>query len=51
MLTTEGEMDYSLTPERTMQFAKFLHNIGSIDNLPGSWKDYYWENNHDQNGS
>lgn len=51
MLTTEGEMDYSLTPERTMEFAKFLKSIGSIDNMPESWKDYYWENNYDQNGS
>ena len=51
MLTTPGEMDYTLQPERTMQFAKFLHGIGSMDNMPDSWKDYYWENNHDQNGS
>jgi NitT/TauT family transport system substrate-binding protein len=51
MLTTPGEMDYSLAPERTMQFAQFLHSIGSIKNMPGSWKDYYWENNHDQKGS
>ena len=51
MLTTPGEMDYSLQPERTMQFAKFLHSVGAIENLPASWKDYYWENNHDQDGS
>jgi NitT/TauT family transport system substrate-binding protein len=51
MLTTEGEMHYSLQPERTMEFAKFLHSIDAIKNLPGSWKDYYWENNFDQSGS
>ena len=51
MLTTEGEMDYSLQPERTMEFAKFLHSIDSIKNMPASWKDFYWENNHDQDGS
>jgi len=51
MLTTEGEMHYSLQPERTMEFAKFLHGIKAIENMPASWKDYYWENNHDQNGS
>jgi NitT/TauT family transport system substrate-binding protein len=50
MLTTPGEMDYALAPERTMQFAKFLHSIGSIDNMPASWKDYYWENNYDLKG-
>lgn len=51
MLTTPGEMDYSLQPEGTMKFATFLHSIGSIKNMPGGWKDYYWENNHDQKGS
>jgi NitT/TauT family transport system substrate-binding protein len=50
MLTTAGEMDYTLKPERTMQFAEFLHSIGSIKNMPASWKDYYWENNYDQKG-
>ena len=51
MLTTEGEMHYSLQPERTMEFAKFLHSIKGIKNMPASWKDYYWENNYDQSGS
>lgn len=51
MVGDENEMLYSLTPERTMEFAKFMHSIGSIKNMPASWKDYYWENNHDQNGS
>lgn len=51
MLTTPGEMDYTLQPERTMQFAEFLHSVGAIKNLPASWQDYYWENNHDQDGS
>ncbi|MEK9671827.1 MAG: ABC transporter substrate-binding protein [Rhodospirillaceae bacterium] len=45
------EMRYTATPGKTMEFAKFMHSIGSIKNLPSSWKDYYWENNHDQNGS
>ncbi|MCP5157433.1 MAG: ABC transporter substrate-binding protein [Ectothiorhodospiraceae bacterium] len=51
MLTTDGEMDYSITPERTMEFAKFLHGVDAIKNLPESWKDFYWENNYDQAGS
>lgn len=51
MLTTPGEIDYSLQPERSMQFAEFLFSIKSIENMPGSWKDYYWENNYDQKGS
>ena len=50
MVGDENEMLYSLTPERTMEFAKFMHSIGAIKNMPASWKDYYWENNYDQNG-
>lgn len=51
MVGDEKEMLYSLTPERTMEFAKFMHSIGAIENMPASWKDYYWDNNYDQNGS
>ena len=50
MVGDEKEMLYSLTPERTMEFAKFMHSIGAIKNMPASWKDYYWENNYDQSG-
>ena len=50
MVGNPDEMLYSLTPEGTMKFAKFMHSIGSIKSMPSSWKDYYWENNYDQNG-
>ncbi len=50
MIGDENEMLYTLTPERTMEFAKFMHSIGAIKNMPESWKDYYWENNYDQKG-
>ena len=51
MLTTPGEMDYAVQPERTMQFAEFLLSVGAVKNKAESWKDYYWENNYDQDGS
>lgn len=51
MVGDTNEMHYSLSPSRTMQFAKFMHSIGAIKNMPESWKDYYWENNYDQSGS
>ncbi len=51
MVGNPDEMLYSFAPEGTMKFATFMHSIGSIKNLPASWKDYYWENNYDQNGS
>tara|TARA_E500000331_G_scaffold332482_1_gene355715 strand:+ start:7198 stop:8199 length:1002 start_codon:yes stop_codon:yes gene_type:complete len=51
MVTNLKEMHYNLEPQRTMQFAKFMHSIKAIKSMPSSWKDYYWENNYDQNGS
>ncbi|MEQ8504539.1 MAG: ABC transporter substrate-binding protein [Rhodospirillales bacterium] len=51
MVGDVNEMHYSLKPQRTMEFAKFMHSIGAIKNMPASWKDYYWENNYDQEGS
>lgn len=51
MVGNKAEIHYSLEPNRTMEFAKFMHSIGAIKNLPTSWKDFYWENNYDQKGS
>ena len=51
MTTTPGEVDYLLEPERTIQLAEFLHSVGAISQMPESWKDYYWENNYDLDGS
>jgi len=51
MISSKDEMEYSLEPKRTMEYAKFLHKIGTIKNLPASWKDYYHDNNHGLGGS
>jgi len=51
MISSKDEMEYSLEPKRTMEYARFLHKIGTIKNLPASWKDYYHDNNHALGGS
>ena len=51
MVEDEKEIHYTPQPEKTMEFAKFMHSIGTLKHLPSSWKDYYWENNYDQSGS
>lgn len=51
MIADDNEMYYSLTPERTMEFAKFLGATGGIKNKPASWKDYFWDENHSLGGS
>ncbi|MBT5666848.1 MAG: ABC transporter substrate-binding protein [Rhodospirillaceae bacterium] len=50
LIKDKGEIEYSLLPKKTMEYAKFLHKIGDIPEAK-SWKDYYWENNYNMNGS
>ncbi|HXV11348.1 MAG TPA: ABC transporter substrate-binding protein [Burkholderiales bacterium] len=51
MISSKDEIEYSLDPKRTMEYARFMHKIGAIKNLPASWKDYYHDNNHALGGS
>jgi NitT/TauT family transport system substrate-binding protein len=51
MVGDPNEIDYTTQPQRTMEFAKFMHSIKAIKNLPADWKEYYWENNYDLSGS
>ena len=51
MIASKSEMHYTVTPSKSMEFAKFMHSIGSLKNMPASWKDYFWENLHGQSGS
>jgi NitT/TauT family transport system substrate-binding protein len=40
-----------MTPTGLMKYADFMKRTGVIQNVPGSWKDYAFENLHDQPGS
>jgi NitT/TauT family transport system substrate-binding protein len=51
MISSKAEMEYSLEPKRTMEYAKFLHQIGTVKTRAASWKDYYHDNNHGLGGS
>ena len=50
-MVRKPEVVYTTTPENVMKFAEFLYSIKSINNMPSSWKDLYWEPIHDQPGS
>ena len=50
LLTNPKEIEFSALPKQTMKYASFLHKIGDIPKAD-SWKDYYFENNHNLNGS
>lgn len=45
------DIKYTLTPEGTMHFARFLNKVGKIKSLPGSWKDMFFPEIHDLPGT
>ncbi len=45
------ETRYTMTPERTEYFAKFLEKTGAIKEAPASWKDMFFPEVHDLPGS
>jgi NitT/TauT family transport system substrate-binding protein len=47
----DPQVKFTMTPEGTMKFADFMHQIGSIKNKPSSWKDYFFEEIHGLPGS
>jgi len=42
---------YHIAPQGFMIYADFLHKIGRIKNKPASWKDMFFSEIHDLNGS
>lgn len=50
MIGNKQEIEYSAIPKHTQEFANFLHKMGDIP-AAKSWKDYFWDNAHDQAGS
>ena len=42
---------YILTPHGTMRWADFMHKVGRIKIAPASWKDLFWPEIHERDGS
>jgi len=38
-------------PENSMKFAAFMQSVGSLKEVPKSWKDLFFPEIHDLNGS
>jgi NitT/TauT family transport system substrate-binding protein len=45
------EIQYTLTPLNTMKYAEFMHRVGAIKEQPESWKDYFFPEAHELEGS
>jgi len=50
-ILSNAQVKYTLTPESTMKFATFMHDVGTIKVAPTSWKDYFFPEIHDLAGS
>lgn len=47
----DPQVKFTLTPERLLPYAQFMHDIGTIRNRPESWKDLFFPEVHDLQGS
>ncbi len=45
------QVRWTMTPEHTMKFATFMASVGSLKEAPKSWKDIFFSEIHDLDGS
>jgi NitT/TauT family transport system substrate-binding protein len=50
-LLTSPAFKYQLTPKATLRWADFMYKAKRIKVAPASWKDLFWPEIHDLNGS
>lgn len=48
---SDPSLTFITTPRNSMVFARFMNSVGSIKNLPASWKDIFFRAAHNQAGS
>lgn len=47
----DPHVKFTTAPENVMKYASFMHQVGSIRNLPSSWKDLFFAEIHEAPGS
>lgn len=50
-MMSDPQVKYTLAPERVLPYAQFMHQVGTLKNKPGSWKDLFFPEIHDLPGS
>ena len=50
-LMSDPQVKYTMTPERVLPYAEFMHRIGTLKTKPASWKDLFFPEVHDLPGS
>jgi NitT/TauT family transport system substrate-binding protein len=50
-MITDPDIDYTTAPANLMTHVEFLHKVGRIKHLPKSWKDLFFAEAHDLDGT
>lgn len=50
-ILADPENVFTTTPQNVMKYAAFMHKVGSIKAMPASWKDLFFPEIHDKQGS
>jgi NitT/TauT family transport system substrate-binding protein len=45
------QVRWTMVPESTMKFANFMHSVGTLKEAPKSWRDLFFPEVHDLDGS
>jgi NitT/TauT family transport system substrate-binding protein len=48
---SDPQVEFTLTPHKTLVTAEFMHRIGRIKVKPSAWTDLYFDNLHARDGS
>ncbi|MGE0444725.1 MAG: ABC transporter substrate-binding protein [Vicinamibacterales bacterium] len=48
---TDPDVHFTVTPQNTMKYAAFMHDIGSIRHRPASWQDMFFPEIHGEPGN
>jgi NitT/TauT family transport system substrate-binding protein len=50
-ILNDPDIRYTMAPERTMEVVSFMHSIGRLGAVPGTWKEMFFPEIHDLPGS
>jgi NitT/TauT family transport system substrate-binding protein len=50
-MITDPDIDYTTTPANVMKFVGFMHKVGRLKRMPGSWKDLFFAEAYGLQGS
>lgn len=50
-MITDPDIDYTTTPANLMKHVNFMYKVGRLKHLPTSWKDLFFAEAHDLDGT